>query len=161
MGAPEILFIIIIIIKLCIFSFVESENTVRLLSSPVISRNDLLAHVLLIGAMLLFFLRQSLWFYTLMNDKDGGFLYPTQQDSGFSKDWDIVRWVIAALPLIGVPIGALHACYSACGSGSPVGGLESVCVLGGRGVCVVGRGWGGFIGADVFLWGGSVMHQSV
>ena len=71
---------------------------------------------------------QSLWFYTLMNDKDGGFLYPTQQDSGFSKDWDIVRWVIAALPLIGVPIGALHACYSACGSGSPVCTLENVCV---------------------------------
>ena len=81
-----------------------------------------------------FLQRQSLWFYTLMNDKDGGFLYPTQQDSGFSKDWDIVRWVIAALPLIGVPIGALHACYSACGSGSPVRALENVCVRVGGGV---------------------------
>ena len=33
--------------------------------------------------------------------------------------------------------------------------------VGGKGVCVVGRGWGGFISADVFLWGGSIMHQSV
>ncbi|KAL8558286.1 hypothetical protein ACOMHN_063980 [Nucella lapillus] len=62
----------------------------------------------------------GLWFYALMTDKDQGFLYPSQMESLFSRDWDIVRWVIGALPLIGVPIGALHACYSAFGSGSPV-----------------------------------------
>ncbi|KAK7095897.1 sodium-dependent proline transporter-like [Littorina saxatilis] len=62
----------------------------------------------------------GLWFYTLMNSEDGGFLYPTTEKSKFSKQWNIVGWAIAALPFIGIPIGALHACYSACGSGAPV-----------------------------------------
>lgn len=67
----------------------------------------------------------GLWFYTVMNGQEGGFIYqtypPNYRLDEFSKDWRWVtaRWLIASLPLIGVPLGALNACYNSCGTGSP------------------------------------------
>lgn len=61
----------------------------------------------------------ALWFYTFINEKnEHSFMYmgwPDQLDH-----WDIARWVIAAFPFIGIPIGAIHACYRARSSGSGV-----------------------------------------
>ncbi|XP_025082543.1 sodium- and chloride-dependent GABA transporter ine-like [Pomacea canaliculata] len=62
----------------------------------------------------------SLWFYTFINDYDRLFIHTSDKNTTFSAEWDVLRWVIAAFPFIGIPIGALHACFVACGEGSPV-----------------------------------------
>ncbi|KAK7474656.1 hypothetical protein BaRGS_00034080 [Batillaria attramentaria] len=64
-------------------------------------------------------LERALWFYAFMNEKRDEFIYENHAYK-FADNWEIACWVIAGFPFIGIPIGAFHACFRACGSGSPV-----------------------------------------